>query len=278
MNPTKFAVTVLLSMTLALAHAAIRIEPVDFAVDGNAAQPSLTVDPQAGFVLTWQQRGPELSTLGYAVIDAQGQETRRGIVAQGRDWFVNGADFPSLAVLANGDWVTYWLQKTAPDTYAYAIRSVRSRDQGRSWDAPVTIHRDGTDTEHGFVAMSPAGADRVLMAWFDGRRMAGADPHAHEGAGEHMSLRAAVLGRDGQLREEHELDDLTCSCCQTDMVRGRTRTLQWPLVATGPGACRPLDDRRLPGQRAGGSRPRRPFHGAVAHHGGRRDAAATGPW
>lgn len=213
------------SLLPAASFAGLKIDPIPFETGGNAAQPSLTHDPAAGFVLTWQERGPQTSTLAYALLAADGGEIRRGVIAAGRDWFVNGADFPSLVVLDNGDWVSYWLEKTAPDTYAYAIRSVRSRDQGQNWEPPITIHRDGTDTEHGFVAMTPAGNDRVQLTWFDGRRMAGSDPHAHEGAGEHMTLRAAVLGRNGQLSQEQELDDLTCSCCQTDAVRGRTRTL-----------------------------------------------------
>lgn len=208
-----------------LAHADLQVAPIELAIEGNAAQPSVAVDPKVGFVLTWQERGPERNTLKFAVIDAGGEEIRRGTAADGADWFVNGADFPSLVVLDNGDWVTYWLQKTSQGTYSYDIRSIRSRDRGQSWDKPITIHRDGTETEHGFVAMSSAGGDRVQLAWFDGRRMAGADPHAHEGAAEHMTLRTAMLGRDGKLVQERELDDLTCSCCQTDAVRGASRTL-----------------------------------------------------
>lgn len=208
-----------------LAHAGLEVTPVEFVTAGNAAQPSVAVDPAVGFVLTWQERGPERNALKFAVIGAGGAEVRRGTVASGKDWFVNGADFPSLAVLDNGDWVTYWLQKSSPGTYSYDIRAIRSRDQGQSWDPAITVHRDGTETEHGFVAMTSAGADRVQLAWFDGRRMAGADPHAHEGSAEHMTLRTAVLGRDGKLMQEAELDDLTCSCCQTDAVRGRSRSL-----------------------------------------------------
>jgi hypothetical protein len=217
--------TAVLLLGAPLAHAGLQVQPVELEIQGNAAQPSVAVDPKAGFVLTWQERGPERAALHFAVVDAQGTEIRRGTAASGSDWFVNGADFPSLVVLDNGDWVTHWLQKTSPGTYSYEIRSVRSRDGGKSWDTPVTIHRDGTDTEHGFVAMSSAGGDRVQFAWFDGRRMAGADPDAHEGAAEHMTLRTAMLGRDGKLVQEQELDDLTCSCCQTDAVRGGSRTL-----------------------------------------------------
>ena len=200
-------------------HAGDALASQRLAFEAPGAQPSLALDPREGFVLTWQEKRDATSALRYAVIGRNGEERRRGLVSEGPDRFVNGADFPSLAVLDNGDWVTYWLQKTARGTYAYEVRTVRSRDAGRTWEAPVVIHRDGTPTEHGFVSMVPAGDDRVRLVWLDGRRMAAtADAHG-EGADEHMTLRTALLGRDGAMREEHELDELTCACCQTDLVR-----------------------------------------------------------
>lgn len=223
MNITKTLAwtTLLVSMQ---AHAQVTFSPLALQTSERAAQPSVTVDPASGFVVTWQERGDAINQLKFAVIGFDGVARRQGTVAKGKDWFVNGADFPSLAVLDNGDWVTFWLQKTAPDTYAYSINSVRSRDRGVTWDAPIVIHRDGSDTEHGFVSLVAAGRDRVRMAWLDGRRMAGKG-HDHEESAEHMTLRSATLGRDGKLKDEHELDDFTCSCCQTDGARGSRGTL-----------------------------------------------------
>jgi|CXWL01.1.fsa_nt_gi hypothetical protein len=206
------------------AQSEVALVPVELKTSEHAAQPSVTVDPREGFVVTWQERDEAVTLLKFAVIAADGGTRREGLVASGKDWFVNGADFPNLAVLDNGDWVTFWLQKTSPGTYAYAIRTVRSVDKGKTWGAPVVIHRDATDTEHGFVSMAPAKSDRVRLVWFDGRLMAGKGDD-HEGAAEHMTLRTATLGRDGKLKDEHELDDLTCSCCQTDSARGARRTL-----------------------------------------------------
>jgi hypothetical protein len=207
------------------ADANLAFERLAFETGAKAAQPSVTADPAEGFVVTWQEASAEGSALQFAVMDAAGKERRRGLVSSGPERFVNGADFPSLAVLDNGDWVTFWLQKTAQGTYAYEIRTVRSRDKGRSWDAPVVVHRDGTPTEHGFVSMAAAGVDKVRLIWLDGRNMAAtADAHG-EGGDEHMTLRSAVIGRDGTPQDERELDALTCACCQTDLARGERRTL-----------------------------------------------------
>jgi hypothetical protein len=40
-----------------------------------------------------------------------------------------------------------------------------------------------------------------------------------------MAIRSVVMSRDGVPREARELDDSTCSCCQTDAVRVAGRTL-----------------------------------------------------
>jgi hypothetical protein len=40
-----------------------------------------------------------------------------------------------------------------------------------------------------------------------------------------MTLRAAVVDRTGARHEERELDDSTCSCCQTDVARFGAETL-----------------------------------------------------
>lgn len=200
--------------------APLSVERIDFASGPKAAQPSVIIDPREGFVITWQERDGDGSALRFAVLDRDGKERRRGQVSSGPGRFINGADFPNLSVLDNGDWVTFWLQKTASGTYAYEIRTTRSRDRGKTWDSSVVVHRDGTPTEHGFVSMAPAGKDRVRLIWLDGRRMAAtADAHG-DGGDEHMTLRSAILSRDGAPTHERELDSLTCACCQTDLARG----------------------------------------------------------
>lgn len=225
------AVSLLMSLTATASE--LDWQRIDFVSGERAGQPSVTVDPREGFVVTWQEREGDDSVLRFAVIDTAGAELRRGTIARGRDWFVNGADFPNLAVLDNGDWVTFTLRKSAPDTYAYDVHLQRSIDAGLSWGEPVRIHSDGTRTEHGFVSMVAAGADVVRLVWLDGRRMAdGHNEHAASSdrsghvdadhgdpAAEHMTLRSAALGRAGKPFDEHELDDLSCACCQTDAVR-----------------------------------------------------------
>ncbi len=212
--------------------ASVSVKPLDFKVPGDAAQPNVAAIPGQGFVVTWQQRGASQQELWFAEIAADGSERRRGRIARGADWFVNWADFPALVVLDNGDWVSYWLQKSGGGPEAYDIRLTRSVDRGRHWSKPVTPHTDGTATQHGFVSLLPDGGDRVLAVWLDGRRAAqlastanGGATHQHDEEAAPMTLRAAVLDRKGVRSGEVLLDDSTCSCCQTDAVRWTGRVL-----------------------------------------------------
>lgn len=205
---------------------------LSLATAAQAAQPDVALDPGRGFIVTWQESLGDEASLHFATLDLSGRETSRGLVARGTGWFVNWADFPSLVVLDNGDWVAYWLQRNDPAApEGYDIRIVRSRDRGRTWSPPVSPHRDGTATQHGFVTLLPDGADRVLAIWLDGRlaataaaaatTMAGHGSHDEESAP--MTLRTAVLDRAGVHRAEASLDERTCSCCQTDAVRRNGR-------------------------------------------------------
>lgn len=202
-------------------------ERLKFDAGNRASTPSLAVDPARGMVLTWQTRNADTAALNYALLSADGRELRRGVIASGKDWFVNWADFPSLVVLDNSDWVTYWLQKSAPDTYAYDLRVVRSTNGGGRWSAPLTPHDDGTPTEHGFATLLALGGARVQLVWLDGRHSQGAasdhsEGHADEGP---MTLRGATIDWHGRVEAAQELDQLTCSCCQTDAVRVGKRAL-----------------------------------------------------
>ncbi len=224
----------LLTTPLMLASAsvsALQFSERDAPASGWAAHPSITADGKDGFVLNWQQKSAEGASLHFAHLDRDGKARSSGQIAAStaeQTWFVNWADFPSLVVLDNGDWVTYWLQKRSKATYAYDIHLVRSSDQGAHWSESLLPHQDGTASEHGFVSLVPAGKDRVLAIWLDGRNTvaAGGDAGAHEHGGSGaMTLRSAVIDRAGRLSEAQEIDSRTCDCCSTDAARLGDSTL-----------------------------------------------------
>ena len=203
-----------LSLVLASTHApAVEVDPWPLPVAGRAAQPNLVATPKALY-LSWIEPGADGEhRLRFARDRGQGFEPPRQIAA-GRDWFVNWADFPALAALPDGSLAAHFLQKSADTPYAYDVRLTRSRD-GEQWSAPVTVHDDGTPSEHGFVSLWPWSEQEIAIAWLDGRASGGG--HGGHGPDGAMSLRGAVFDAGGK-REEWELDTRTCDCCQTDVA------------------------------------------------------------
>jgi hypothetical protein len=210
---------------------ALKLSPLTLPIADNVAQPSIAANGDDGFILTWQRKHENGASLHYAQLDSMGQLQQQGLIAKSESahpWFVNWADFPSLVVLDNGDWVTYWLQKRSPATYAYDVHLTRSTDHGKTWSESIVVHRDQTASEHGFVSLVPAGKDRVLAIWLDGRNTAPATSehaHAHGDAAAAMTIRSAIVDRQGAISHEAEIDARTCDCCSTDAVRVAAETL-----------------------------------------------------
>jgi hypothetical protein len=185
-------------------------EPQPLAVPAAAgsAQPFLAAH-DGRIVLSWTEAAGDGHALRMAVWDGANWSATR-TVAQGADWFVNWADFPSVVPIDDATLVAHWLQRSGPGRYAYDVVLSRSGDGGASWSEPVRPHRDGTETEHGFVSIFPhAGAAGVV--WLDGRRFVdGPDgPATRE-----MQLRFTTMAGAAPGAEQ-VLDDRICDCCQT---------------------------------------------------------------
>jgi hypothetical protein len=191
--------------------------------DGESLAPSLVATPQGDLLLSWLERRDGAHALRFSRLGTDGFAAA-ATIAEGRDWFVNWADFPALGTLPDGSLVAHWLQKSGPGRYAYDVRVSRSDDAGASWSAPLTPHRDGTETEHGFVSHFAWTDDLAGLVWLDGRET---EPgHGHHGHGGTMTLRAAAWTADGTLSHEALLDARVCDCCQT----GAAVAASGPLV------------------------------------------------
>jgi hypothetical protein len=205
-------------------EAASRVAPfaeVPSPSGAGAAQPHVTVDGTGAFLLSWTEPDGEGHALKMCRLDGSGWEESRTIAARS-DFFVNWADFPSIASSGSALYA-HWLQRSATGTYDYDVMVSVSRDGGATWGAPFVVHDDGVKAEHGFASMLPLPDNRVGIAWLDGRAMGG----GHEGGHGDMGLRYAVISPDGSISEEVLLDSRTCECCTTTI----TATPDGPLVA-----------------------------------------------
>ncbi len=147
------------------------------------------------------------------------------VIAEGADWFVNWADFPSIVALPDGSLAAHWLVKNprlrrTPTTSGSRVRPTAATH----WSAPLVPHRDGTPTEHGFVSLFPAatGGSRP-PGWTD------ATPSRNPARTARRRRDDAALRGDRSRRQLHDealLDARVCDCCQTSAAV----TAEGPLV------------------------------------------------
>lgn len=180
----------------------------------GSGQPNLAVARDGRVYLSWIEKlGGGRFSLRFAVREKDAWSAPR-VIAEGANWFVNWADFPSLIVLPDNSLAAHWLVKNGPGTFDYEVTIARSFDGGKTWGKPFVPHRDGKLAEHGFVSLFAARDGNLAAVWLDGREMkAGANDHGH-GHGD-MTLRYVKIKRDGTLTDEAVLDARVCECCQT---------------------------------------------------------------
>jgi len=202
--------------------AAIQVLPIESpCMEGGES--NLFVDDLGTVWLSWVEFvNDSVDALRVARLEGDTWTNSREI-ARGDNWFVNWADFPSLAVFSgtNGQVLAaHWLQKSAAGTFDYDIRMRLSQDGGATWDPPFTLNQDGIAAEHGFVSLAPTSDGQLRAVWLDGRHTKmdeeDADHAGHHGGA--MTLRSALITPSGVLKEDIEIDSRVCDCCQTDLA------------------------------------------------------------
>lgn len=199
------------------ANEALIIQPSQSPTDGDSREPELNSTQDGRIILSWVEKiDAKRYALRTSMRDANGWSEAR-TVAQGEDWFVNWADFPSVIALQDGSLAAHWLVKSGTSTYAYNVHIARSKDGGQTWTKPLVPHLDNTQTEHGFVSLIPLGDTRLGVVWLDGRNMKNMkeEEGEHTPSSETMTLRYAAIDADGKLADEAQLDERVCECCQT---------------------------------------------------------------
>lgn len=183
---------------------------------GDTREPELTTTPDGRIVLSWVEKLTDTRhALRFAVRDHSGW-TAPQTVAEGDNWFINWADFPSVIALNDGSFAAHWLVKSGAATYAYNVNISLSRD-GKTWSTPIVPHLDNTQTEHGFVSLIPLSDGRLGAIWLDGRNMKDMKESHDEDKPlpVSMTLRYATIDASGKISDEAQLDERVCECCQT---------------------------------------------------------------
>ena len=185
----------------------------------NNSSLSRVVASESGEIyLSWVSQNADQAKLAFARLTGEVWDTAQ-VISEGRNWFVNWADFPALSVDSSG-MVAHWLQMSATGTYDYDIRARFYSQRKSTWTEARTIHTDGISAEHGFVSMLPLNDGTTLISWLDGRKIMHSEP---PGA---MTLRAGIFDKSGANVSEWELDHRVCDCCQTSSAM----TEQGPII------------------------------------------------
>ena len=195
------------------------IETLASPAGAGSGEPNLSAGPDGRVYLSWIEPAADSShALRFATFDGDRWAAPRTI-AQRNDLFVNWADFPSVVPLGGQAVAAHWLQRSGTAKYAYDVRIAQSADGGDTWSTPVVPHRDGTQTEHGFVSLFAFG-DSLGVVWLDGRNFA----RVTKGEKADMMLVTTRLAANGATGDERVLDERVCDCCQTS----------WAVAASGP--------------------------------------------
>jgi hypothetical protein len=183
-------------------------------VDSVSGEPYLFTDKNGLVYLSWIEKAKGKSWLKFSTF-SNNKWSDPLVISSGGNWFVNWADYPLIAADGANNLVAHFLEKSDKGTYTYEVKIVISADQGKTWSSPKTLHDDGKKAEHGFVSIIPYG-ENYFISWLDGRNAVMETMKSHDG-GHHgqMTIRGAVIDKQGNKSKEWELDNRVCDCCQT---------------------------------------------------------------
>lgn len=180
----------------------------------SCAEPFLFTDMNGLVYLSWIEKRGKESMLKFSTL-SNAKWSDPVTISSGNNWFVNWADYPVIAADGGNNLLAHFLQRSDTAKFTYDIKLVSSADSGRSWSDAKTLHDDAVKAEHGFVSMLPY-KDGFFTSWLDGRKTAMEGDMGHDNVhhGE-MTVRAALLDKNGEKLNEWELDGRVCDCCQT---------------------------------------------------------------
>lgn len=187
------------------------ITEVEAPAPQSSGQPNLSIGPGGKIYLSWIETSDDRqASLKFATKTEQGWSESR-TVAQSYNMFRNWADVPSLFELSGGVLAAHWQVSSSDADEGYSVNVAISKDEGKTWSAPLTPHRDGGKGEHGFVSLAPAPANNgVSVVWLDPRKL-------KDEAGD-VALMQTNVSLDGTLGGESEIDPRVCECCQPTVI------------------------------------------------------------
>lgn len=124
---------------------------------------------------------------------------------------------PKIAFGTRGEIYLTWTRPLARP-YTGLVRFSRSLDDGATFAAPVTVHRDASEITHAFDALGVDADGRVFVAWIDKRDRVAADARDTPYAASAIYY-AWSDDRGASFAPERKLADHACECCRLALAR-----------------------------------------------------------
>lgn len=126
--------------------------------------------------------------------------------------YARGENRPKLAHGSNGELFVSWTRKLS-GRFSGEIRFSRSLDNGKSFEAPLTVNDDGLQISHRFDALYVTPSGKIFLSWLDKRDKVNrqADGQDYHGA----ALYYAVSEDGGaSFNTNIKVADHSCECCR----------------------------------------------------------------
>ncbi len=190
----------------------IKVSMLEVPAGPGSSLPNMTCGQDKRVYLSWMEPvdGGEIA-MRFSVFEADSWSEAREIT-RGNDFFMNWADFPSLAATSSGALMAHWLRSDGTP-HGYMAEFSLSTDAGETWSPPAILHTDESSAEHGFVSIAPLDEETFAAIWLDGRSMA--DPLAKQ---KQTDLYFRTISQSGELGIEQVIDSRVCDCCQTSLI------------------------------------------------------------
>lgn len=194
-----------------------RVTQLSSPTSDSCAEPNLFTSANGMVYLSWVEKKGKESSLQFSTLVNE-KWSQPIVISSGNNWFVNWADYPVVSSDTSGHMLAHFLEKSDTARFTYDIKLMASADTGETWSNPKTLHDDGKKAEHGFATIIPF-KDQFIISWLDGRKTATEEEGDHHGShhGE-MTLRAALIDKNGMKVNDWELDERICDCCQTSIA------------------------------------------------------------
>ena len=123
---------------------------------------------------------------------------------------------PKIAIGTKGELFVTWTRPLSKP-YTGNIRFARSLDGGKSFSAPVTVHKDAQEITHRFDAVTVGRDGRLFIAWVDKRDQEALKKQKSEYRGAAIYF-AVSDDRGASFRGDFKLADHSCECCRIALL------------------------------------------------------------